>query len=176
MNEVWKTIPNFSKYEASTLGNLKTFNWKGSGQTRIIKPALSKDGYLKTMLKSDSGKYHSWVVHKWVALTFLGERMEGYEVNHINGIKSDNRIENLEYCTRQGNMIHAYRVCNKPRMKGEINGMAKLSNNQVREIREYVANCQKRYYGRKELALKYGVSECTIKEIVTRRKNKFSDV
>lgn len=176
MKEEWRRIPNFSNYEVSSEGRLKTFNWKGSGLERIIKPSKTKDGYLKTMLKADSGKYHSWVVHKWVAMAFIGDRPDKFEINHLNGIKDDNSVSNLEYCSKKDNMLHAYKVCNKPRMKGEINGMAKLSNKDVAEIREYVSNCTKRYYGRKALAEKYGVSECTIKEIVSRRKNKFSDV
>lgn len=174
--EIWKKIPNFSRYEASNLGRLKTFGWKGSKLEKVLAPAKTPDGYMKTVLIRDDGKKCSWCVHKFVMLAFIGERQEGYEINHINGIKDDNRIENLEYCTRHENLIHAYRMNLKVGMKGESNPLAKLTDVQVREIREYVANCKKRYYGRKELALKYGVSECTIKEVVTFRKNKFAHV
>ena len=176
MEEIWLPIPGFSLYQVSSMGRLKTFNWKGSGREAILRPAKSRDGYYKTVLKSDDGKNHSWGVHRWVAMAFIGEIPEGYEVNHINGDKSDNRADNLEYVTRSGNIIHAYRLALiKPKV-GELNGMAKLTNDQVREIRDYVSKCSKRYYGRKELAQKYGVSECTIKEVVSRRRNKFYNV
>lgn len=174
-NEQWAVIPNFSSYMASDMGRLKTFNWKGSGKEAIIKPALT-GGYLKTMLKNDQGQYKSWNVHKWIAFTFLGPRPDGYEINHIDGVKTNNVVANLEYVTKSGNLLHAYRLNLMQRKVGEKNGNAKLSNQQVREIRAFVANSGKKFYGRKALAEKYGVSECTIKEVVTRRKNKFYNV
>ena len=82
MKTTWKKIPKFSRYEASCDGFLRSTNYKNSGQTRILKPALGQDGYLQTMLQSDCGKYHSFKVHKFICLTFLGDRKIGQEVNH----------------------------------------------------------------------------------------------
>ncbi len=69
--ENWKAIPNFSTYEASDLGRLRSLNYKRSKTIRVLKPAKSKDGYMKTMLLDDNGKYSSWTVHKFVALAFF---------------------------------------------------------------------------------------------------------
>jgi len=173
--EIWKRIPNFSRYEASNLGNLRSLNYKNSGKIKLLKPAFSKDGYLKTMILNDNGKYCSWTVHLFVALTFLGEKKESFEINHKDGNKANNSIDNLEYCTKSENLLHAFaNGLIKPKV-GSLNGMAKLTEKDVLEIREHAKN-NGRYYGRKELALKYNVSECTIKEVVTRRKNKFYNV
>lgn len=170
--EKWQKIQGFSNYEASDKGNLRSLNYKRTGKKKILKPSVSNDGYLKTMLKNDCGKYKSWSVHKFVCLAFFGPKPKRLEINHKDGNKLNNAISNLEYVTRSENLKHAYNLgLLKPKV-GSSNGMAKLTEDQVIEIREHAAN-NGRYYGRKELAKKYGVSECTIKEVVNRRKNKF---
>ena len=169
--EKWKTIHGFSGYEASTHGRLRSLNYKRTGEVKVLKPS-SSEGYYKTMLKDDLGKYRSYGVHKFVCLAFYGLRPEGLEINHKDGNKLNNSPINLEYITRSANIQHAYDNGLMSAKVGSSNGMAKLNEQQVKEIREHAANSG-RYYGRKELAIKYGVSECTIKEVVTRRKNKF---
>jgi hypothetical protein len=172
--EYWKAIPGFSRYEASNLGRLRSLNYKESKTIKVLKPALS-GGYFKTMLLSDDGKYYSWMVHKWIALAWLGPRLE-FEVNHKNGVKTDNNALNLEYCTRSQNIQHAFDNGLMIPRRGTKNNLSKLTEQQVKEIRHHADNFKGRYYGRKELAFKYGVSECTIKEVVTRRRDGWSHV
>lgn len=167
--ETWKKIPNFSRYEASNKGNLRSLNYKCTGKIKVLKPAVSTDGYLKTMILDDCGKYRSWTVHKFVCLAFLGQVPEGKEVNHKNGIKTDNRIENLEYCTRSENIKHAYLMGLEKPLRGSKNGNSKLTEKDVKEIRNFIKGQREkgvRYYGRKELASKYGVSEGHIKALM----------
>jgi hypothetical protein len=173
--ETWKTIPGFSRYEASTLGRLRSNNYKRTGKTKVLKPALCLDGYMKTMLQDDNKKYRSWTVHKFVTLAFYGEKGEGIEVNHKNGNKTDNRIENLEYCTRSHNMKHACRTGLMKPKRGSKNGHSKLTEKQVIEIRKH-AKEKGRRYGRDKLAEKYGVSSAHIKDIVNRRRNSWPHV
>jgi len=168
--ETWKAIPNFSRYEASTEGRLRSLNYKNSGKKKVLKPADGGDGYLKTMLLNDQGKYKSWGVHKWVAFAFLGEREEGMEINHIDGVKTNNAPSNLEYCSKSENLKHAYRENLIIAKRGSLNGKAKLTEKDVAEIRDHAKKNAPRY-GRKELAIKYGVSDAQIKDIVNRRRN-----
>lgn len=168
--EQWKRIPNFSRYEASTKGRIRSTNYKNSGSTKVLKPADGGDGYLKTMLQNDNGKYKSWGIHKFIAFTYLGERPDGLEINHIDGNKLNNSPSNLEYCTKSENLKHAYANNLIDPARGSKNGMAKLTEDDVRAIRKH-AKESGRYYGRKKLASKYGVTEGQIKDIVTRRRN-----
>jgi hypothetical protein len=169
--EIWKPIPGFSRYEASSLGRLKSLNYKRTGTERVLKPGLSPDGYLKTVLLRDSGKYHSWTVHLFIAMAFYGIKPEGKEINHINGTKTDNRPENLEYITHSQNCQHSFDTGLQQPKVGSLNGFSKLTEEQVKEIREYRKSIKSRYYGRERLAQKYGVSSAHIKDIVTRRRN-----
>ena len=162
--ETWKAIPNFSRYEASNLGALRSLNYKRTGKVEVLKPAKSNDGYLKTMLLNDSGKYSSWTVHKFVCLAFYGERPEGLEVNHMDGVKTNNAIDNLEYCTHSENMQHSFDAGLQKPKRGELNGMAKLTRLQVGEIRE-AKKSSGRYWGRNAFAKRFGVSEKHLQDI-----------
>lgn len=167
----WKAIPGFSLYEASDAGFVRSVNYKRTGKKVVLKPATGHDGYPQTMLLSDTGKYETHKIHWFVTLTFLGPRSEGMEVNHKNGNKQDNAIDNLEYVTRRENMDHSLRnKLQKKFVTGSEHGQAKLNEQQVREIRLH-ASVNGRHYGRKELAKKYGISEAHVKDIVTNRRN-----
>jgi len=170
-----KQVPNFSRYMADEKGNVWTTNWKNSGQTRMMKPAIGADGYPQSMFRRDDGKYVTMKIHKVVALAYYGERKEGMEVNHMNGNKLDNRPENLDYCTRSFNVWHSFvEGLQKPK-RGEDNGHAKLTEAAVREIR-HTAATGGRYYGRARLAAKFGVSEAHVKDIVNQRRGTWSHV
>lgn len=177
--ETWVDIPNFTNYQASSLGRLR---YKLYPETLIATPKDNR-GYLYTSIKHDNGKVVRKAVHYFIALTFLGVRPDGLDTDHIDGVKTNNRADNLEYVTHAENCKRAAKLgLQKPRV-GSLNGMAKLSEDDVRNIRKAAAESIResgrtgvRYYGRKALALQYGVSECTIKEVVSRRKNKFYNV
>ena len=102
--EVFKQIPGYSRYQVSNLGRVKYPNG------RITAGSLNPSGYYKTSLISDSDTANisrQVYIHKLVMLAFVGEKKQGMVVNHKNGVKSDNRVENLEYITPKENTIHA---------------------------------------------------------------------
>ena len=100
--EIWKDVPGHEGlYQVSNLGRVKSLRF---GKERILKPTPDKDGYYQVDLwKGGEGKTNK--IHRLVMLAFVGE--SDLEVNHINGIKTDNRLENLEYCTPSENIQHA---------------------------------------------------------------------
>lgn len=146
--EVWKSIA--TGYEVSSLGRIKSY-WRG--KPRILKLTLVR-GYWNVGLMID-GKQKHFSVHRLVATAFVPNPEGKPQVNHINGIKTDNRVENLEWTTVAENTQHAYD--NNLAKSGEDNYLAKLTNVQAQYVRENPNNLTGR-----ELAKKFAVDETVI--------------
>jgi len=99
---------------------------KGSGHK---KTCISKSGYECFTLKRKN-----YLVHRIVYETFCGQIPKGLQINHINGIKTDNRLSNLEMVTAKQNMTHAVLTGLKKGNPDETNSMAKLSKSEYLEI------------------------------------------
>lgn len=106
--------------------------WNAIGKQ--IKPGVQSRGYLTVSLYDGSKpkKPKSFLVHRLIAEAFFGQST--LQINHKNGDKKDNRVENLEYCTAHENVRHAIEVLGRS-PTGERNGKTKLTKEQVIEIR-----------------------------------------
>lgn len=106
--ELWFNIPEYENYQASSNGRIR--NKKG----RILKPAKNNKGYYVVVL---NGK--GLLVHRLIARTYIPNPNEYKIVNHINGIKTDNRVENLEFTTQRDNCKKAWKqgLCENVREK-----------------------------------------------------------
>lgn len=152
--ETWKPILGVPGYEISNLGRVRSFKRKAP---HIMKPLFFHGwNYLSVMLIVGSGRKRDYfAVHRLVAEAFIPNPEGKPEVNHINGIKTDNRAENLEWCTRYENVQHALRT--GAIKTGAANFNAKLTNEQVLYIRNNPNNlttCQ--------LGEMFGVTPATI--------------
>ena len=118
--EEWKIINNFPKYAVSNLGNIKTLFWQNNvngklyPREKILIPIKRKDGYLKVNLHNDEykgrGKGCECLVHRLVAEAFILNQRDFTEVNHKDGDKTNNCVDNLEWCSRQQNVLHSYKL------------------------------------------------------------------
>lgn len=122
--EEWRCIPGWeSYYEASNTGLIRSVPrkllrahplFKNGTQNRIyggkiLSPKLSKEGYTYVNLYINN-KGFMRAVHRLVCAAFTGKMEDKLDVNHINGCRSDNRAENLEWLTRRENLMHAEKV------------------------------------------------------------------
>ena len=160
-----KDINNYeNKYQIDSSGFVISLNYNNTKEKKVLKHRINKKGRPYINLSKD-GKYKSFEIHRLVAEHFIPNPDHKPQVNHINGIKDDNRIGNLEWVTFEENMKHA--SLNKLTALEFRNNKCILSNLQVLEIR----NKYKPYvYTSKMLALEYGVSIIHIKNIVGFRK------
>jgi len=153
--EIWKSLDWIdSRYEVSNLGRVRSWARRGTARTIAIAPKIlapSRSRYLVLQIKT---KFIH--IHYAVARTFLGQRPDGFYINHIDGNKHNNRVENLEYVTPKQNADHAM-ACGLG-LKGERVGTSKLSTEMVLEIKQRNASAQ-------ALASRFGVTKKHVKAI-----------
>lgn len=104
--EKWKQVND--RIYISDLGNIKSINYKNTGKQSLLKPCPNKKGYLQTSIKIGD-KYISKKIHRLVAEAFIPNPNKLPQVNHKNGVKTDNSADNLEWCDNRTNIIHAYK-------------------------------------------------------------------
>lgn len=128
MLEIWEIVRSIPRLEVSNLGNVRCSK---TGRPWYIKK--DKIGYLCGQYKI-SGKRFSFKVHRLVAEAFLPNPENKPEVNHKDGVKHNSSLSNLEWCTRQENIRHAFDTGLNPKPKGSLNGRAVLSEDFVHEL------------------------------------------
>lgn len=171
MKEIWKDIEGYEgRYQVSNYGNVKSLYqeyYGGHGKKQlIIRPeklmALNKNnhGYIQVTLCKD-GKYKSKKVHRLVLEAFTINPEYKPQVNHINGNKIDNHLDNLEWCTSKENIVHGIETLHNKRACGEKQHLAKLNDELVIELRNKMKNGISPY----KLAPEYGLDVRTIYRI-----------
>lgn len=164
--EMWKDIPDYDgDYQESNFGRTKSFK---NGKEKILKPYITPKGYLSVgLFKEAKGKKK--YIHRLVAELFIPNPENKPQINHIDGCKLNNHFENLEYLTDKENLDHAVKI--GLIKSGEDNYQAKLTAEQVREIRKlYVKGRSGFDYG--GLAEKFNVCESTIQRVVNYKRYK----
>lgn len=165
--EEWKDILEFSgRYEVSNLGRVRSFvTFDADGMPRILKLRPDTHGYLRAHLTKD-GRAYDRLAHRLVMEAFVGTRPPGKEINHIDGIKANNALGNLEYITRSDNQKHAFRLGLQIGVgrsnPGSLHGNAKLTEIDIPIIRDLA-----RSMSNPQIAKLYNVSVATIQRIVT---------
>lgn len=163
--EEWRPVVGYEgKFEVSTLGRVKALAWEQRhwcGRTipqpeRLINLVKHSGGYRIVSLRDGTKKKY---VHRIVMEAFVGPG-NGRDVNHIDGDKANNRLDNLEYCDRLHNVRHAIRTGLQDN-SGEGNGMHKLTAAQVIAAHGMVRNGS----SYEDVARKFGVSGSCIEQI-----------
>ena len=100
--EIWLAIKDFSNYEISSWGRVKSLNYMRTGKEKIMSPRKSGNGHLKVSLYKDKKEYN-FLVHRLVAEAFIPNPENLLEVNHKDEDKTNNSVDNLEWCDRKYN-------------------------------------------------------------------------
>lgn len=161
--EIWKSLKNIVElgdyYEVSNFGSIRSVDRVDEylGRKRkgkIITKSKDTKGYLRVELHLD-GRKKRYKVHRLVAMTFIPNKENKPQVNHIDGDKTNNYVNNLEWSTNGENNKHAYDIGLKPK---------KISN----EDKHWIKKVYKPYdkeFGSRALAKKFGVGQATISDI-----------
>jgi hypothetical protein len=165
MTEEWKNISciegleDFTKYEISSYGRVKSYKRLSNGC--IIKSGLDKNGYKLVVLFSDNCVCKTFRLARLVAKIFISNPNNLPQVNHINGIKDDDRVENLEWVTNFQNIDHRYKILGQKPPRTD-----KLIEKEVKEIWNLLHTTN---LTQKEIAYNYCVNDRSIANISTGR-------
>ena len=159
--ELWKSTGGNmyeSDYQISTFGRVKSIK---DGRERILKPSVDKDGYLQIAL-SKNGNVKKFKIHRLVAPAFIPNPDGKSQINHRDGNKMNNHVDNLEWNTDRENNLHAIKT-----------GLRKYQKNSNRTLtNEQVTWCRKVYipfdseFGSTALANKFGISQPCMNSIL----------
>lgn len=166
LKERWADIPGYEGlYQVSDQGRVKHLVYGKVKQERILKNNNHPGGYLMVVL-SRNGKEKNCLVHRLVALAFIGDRPD-LSINHKDGNKRNNRPSNLEYLTLADNNKHARENGLARYAIGEKVGLAKLKASEVAEIKRMFRSSKD--VNLAKIAERYGVGYGTIHAIFTGR-------
>lgn len=169
VNEEWRPVVGYEGfYMVSSLGNVRLLDRSGfrkngrffQVRSKLKKPYLTKLGYYRLHMEKNKQTKHIFV-HRLVAEAFIPNPENKPFINHINGIKTDNRVENLEWCTASENLIHSYKFLGRkgPQRFGKNNPMCKI----VLKIKDGVVI--EEFFGAKAAAESIGVRTDTISKV-----------
>lgn len=145
MEEIWKDIKDYEGiYQISNLGRLRSLDrmlsikrygkfYYKKRKGKMMCPSLNTNKYYHVkLMNGDNKKIYS--LHRLVALHFLPNPNNYEIVNHIDSNKQNNKLDNLEWCTKNDNRLHARKIFNDT-VYGESCNLSKLTEKQVKEIR-----------------------------------------
>lgn len=164
MDEIWKDITGYEGlYQVSNLGRVKSLKF---GKELILKHSKDKDGYVMVGLWKNNHNTTA-KVHRLVAQAFIPNPENKPQVNHLKGIRNDNRVTELEWATKSEDAIHSWNVLKreKPNLFGCKNPRSLFTEKQVRIIRHA------HYWGtsQTDLGKIFGTSQQVISRIVRRK-------
>lgn len=138
--EEWRDVPNFEGYQVSSLGKIRGIDRLKQGRSGLrltrgqeLKQVPNKKGYPEVRLRKNGT--HTRLVHKLVSSAFLVKSEGQTQINHINGVKTDNSIINLEWVTQSENQKHAYKLGLQPTRAGESNNKATITDKDVTKLK-----------------------------------------
>jgi hypothetical protein len=182
--EIWRDIQGYEGYyKISNYGNIISYEKKywiklnnsyGIKKEIKMKLRIKNNGYESiTLYKNTKKKY--CLVHRLVAMTFIPNPENKPQINHIDGNKQNNHVNNLEWCTLSENVLHAFNVLDSKerRNKMRINAINQQINNRKKITGNILCiNTNEIYYSAREVHKKLNISLTCLYEVLENKKEK----
>lgn len=143
--ETWKSITGYERYQISSFGRVKSLekqdkcpNGGEFVRREMIMKLSTSNGYKRVGLLKN-GKYKHFFVHRLVAQEFIPNPLGKIYVNHIDSVRDNNRVENLEWCTQKENVIHSHKMGRHPKRLGKDHPNSTLTKEQAIEIKKLIS-------------------------------------
>ncbi len=164
--EIWKDISGYEGiYKISNKGNIKSLSRFHVPKDRILTGFKSNNGYVCIEL-SKEGFSSRFYVHRIMAIAFLPNPYNKPNINHKDGVRNNNNLDNIEWCTQKENIQHAHRTGLARVGIGEKQAHSKLKTNNINKIRSMYRTGA---YTMKEIGDIYKVSYQSISDVVNFR-------
>lgn len=163
--ELWKPIEQFLYLEVSSKGRIKRLAHKNKKERIQSEFAKDRDGYCRCTVYKLDGTYTSIPVHRLVAMAFLPNPENKSQVNHKDGNRANNCIENLEWVTPKENVRHSYLYGNRKACK-QITKNTLLTDFQINEIDNL-----RKYYTVNQIAKLFNVEYQSLKNVIHKKKH-----
>ena len=157
MVELWRNIDGYQNYQVSNLGNVRSMNYRGTGETKQLVPKENNCGRLWVELK---GK--PFLIHRLVAMAFLPNENNFPQINHIDENPKNNRVDNLEWCTGEYNR--------KAFLNNHKGGRAKKNVIPVNQI-DLCGNIVRQWEDSRTIANETGMSQWSITQCCDGKRN-----
>jgi hypothetical protein len=169
LNQIWVPIKDFPNYEINIIGEVRRINNSTRGKAGyLLKSFIHTKGYKSIRLRN-KGLSKTFRIHRLVAEAYLPNPKQMPQVNHINGIKTDNHISNLEWCDNSYNQRHSYNVLNK---RPGMLGITGLKNKKTIKLQ---CTAIGQYYTLNTAALFLNVGKTTIHAMLTGKIKNWSN-
>ena len=165
-----RPIKDFPDYFVSDTGNIYSLKGKNKCQEKLLKPVLTKSGYMNISLCKD-GKVYNKRIHRLVIEAFIPNLDNKPQINHIDGNKQNNNINNLEWCSASENIIHSYNVLKRKAPCAMLGRFGKESpfHKLVLQVQNNII--VGKYYGLHEANRKTGISFQNIYKCCNGKRN-----
>lgn len=166
MHNEWAAVPGWDGYYEASLGGMvrNIMPRKGSIPGKVLKGRPTRDGYLKVVLQKKGATKQSTFVHRLIYQVFKGPIPDGFEVDHLDSCKTNNRASNLEAVPKLVNMQRSF-AKGRNMARGAQQGKAVFTDEIVASIRKRVSNGEKQ----NAIAAEFGVTPTAINCIVKRK-------